>query len=114
MSGTATSMMTLNEHFRFEAFHKTINEFVEELATELENDAAIRWDAGGSATIGEYSIPLKQRLALRKAGNKVGFKTFITRYKLAEQLGEYLSVKTGREVTVSCNWRYKLQTENLR
>ncbi len=113
MSGTATSMMTLNEHFGFEAFYKTINAFAEELATELENDAALSWDTGGNATIGEYSIPLKQRLALRKAGNKVGFKTVMTRYKLAEQLSKYLSVKTGREVTVNCNWRYKLRAENL-
>ncbi len=114
MGGTATSMMTLNEHFRFEAFYKAINAFAEELATELENDAAIRWDAGGNATIGEYTMPLKQRLALRKTGDKVGFKAIMTRYKLAEQLSKCLSVKTGREVTVSCNWRYKLRAENLR
>lgn len=106
--------MTLNERFSLEAFYKAINIFAEELATELENDAALRWDAGGNAATGEYSIPLKQRLALRKAGNKVGFKASITRYKLAEQLSKYLSVKTGREVTVSCNWRYKLRAENLR
>ncbi len=114
MGGTATSMMTLNEHSGFECFYKAINAFAEEFAIELENDAAIRWDAGGNATIGEYSIPLKQRLALRKTGRKIGFSPIMTRHKLEDQLSKYLSIKTGRKVTVSCNWHYKLRAKGLR
>ncbi|MDO8335385.1 MAG: hypothetical protein Q7T74_01200 [Candidatus Saccharibacteria bacterium] len=111
MGSTAISMTTPREQALLDAFERGLGELATQFVEQIELDIALRWDSGESRQIGQISIPIKMRFQMRSLGMHIGHSGDVTRRALARKVSKRLSEKKGREVKVSCNWRYCLKAK---